>query len=190
MIAVALPVIADDFEARTAAVMTLITLYLVVMLAGQPIAGRITDAFGARKSVLVALVGLGVFSFGAALGPVIGGLLVQSFWWQAIFLFNVPIAAVDARPSSASPFLRPPPESCRRVAMSAASGRACSLLGSSQPRSPGHQTQACKRSRRNGGALSVTCECVRSPERQFDRPQLKPPPAFTQSRWARHVEFA
>jgi MFS family permease len=149
MIAVALPAIADDFEVSTAAVTTLITLYLMVMLVGQPIAGRITDAIGARRSVLIALVGLAVFSFGAAfapsfgllvaaralqaicaatlspgaqsllrsiagpdqqgrvfgilgsvlgtgaaLGPVIGGLLVQSFGWQAIFLLNVPIAAM------------------------------------------------------------------------------------------------
>ena len=149
MIAVALPAIADDFEVTTATATTLITVYLVVMLVGQPIAGRITDAVGARRSVLGALVGLAAFSFaaaiapsfgvlvvtralqavcaatvspgaqsllrsiagpdqqgrvfgvlgsvlgtGAALGPVIGGLLVQAFGWQAIFLVNVPVAAM------------------------------------------------------------------------------------------------
>jgi MFS family permease len=149
MIAVALPAIAEDFGVSTATATTLITLYLVVMLVGQPIAGRITDAVGAKRSVLGALAGLAVFSFGAAfapsfgllvvaralqamcaatlspgaqsllrsisgpheqgrvfgilgsvlgtgaaLGPVVGGLLVQSFGWQAIFLVNVPIAAM------------------------------------------------------------------------------------------------
>lgn len=149
MIAVALPAIASDFEVSTATATTLITLYLVVMLIGQPIAGRITDAIGARRSVLGALAGFAAFSFGAAiapsfgvlvvaralqamcaatlnpgaqsllrsiagpdqqgrvfgilgsvlgtgaaLGPVIGGALVQAFGWQAIFLVNVPVAVM------------------------------------------------------------------------------------------------
>jgi MFS transporter, DHA2 family, multidrug resistance protein len=32
-----------------------------------------------------------VFSAGAALGPVIGGLLLEHFWWGAVFLINVPV---------------------------------------------------------------------------------------------------
>ena len=66
MIAVALPAITEDFGVSTATATTLITLYLVVMLVGQPIAGRLTDVIGARRSVLGALIGLTVFSFGAA----------------------------------------------------------------------------------------------------------------------------
>ena len=34
------------------------------------------------------------FSGGAALGPVIGGLLLEHFWWGSIFLINVPIVVV------------------------------------------------------------------------------------------------
>lgn len=151
MIAVALPTIADDFGVSTAAATTLITIYLIVMLVGQPIAGRITDAIGARRSVVGALVGLALFSVlaavatsfsmlvvaralqavcaatispgaqsllraistpeqqgrvfgilgsvlgtGAALGPVVGGLLVQLFGWEAIFVINVPVALLAA----------------------------------------------------------------------------------------------
>ncbi|MDX2378366.1 MAG: MFS transporter [Acidimicrobiia bacterium] len=149
MIAVALPEIADDFDVSTATVSVLITIYLVVMLIGQPLAGRMTDAIGARRSMLFALTGLAIFSMGAAMattfgvlvaargaqavcaatlspaaqsllrsttgpdqrgrvfgilgsvmgtgaaiGPVLGGALVQAFGWQAIFIINVPIAAV------------------------------------------------------------------------------------------------
>jgi MFS transporter, DHA2 family, multidrug resistance protein len=35
-----------------------------------------------------------MFSAGAALGPVIGGLLLQHFWWGSVFLINVPVMAV------------------------------------------------------------------------------------------------
>lgn len=35
-----------------------------------------------------------VASGGAALGPVLGGVLLSSFWWGSVFLINVPIAAL------------------------------------------------------------------------------------------------
>ena len=149
MIAVALPRIADDFEISTGRTGILITVYLIAMLAGQPLAGRLGDAIGNRRTVNIALVGLIVFSalaaaastfallvaarvaqavfaaalgpnvqsllraitpseqqgrtfglmgsvlgVGAASGPVIGGVLTQAFGWQAIFLFNIPVAAI------------------------------------------------------------------------------------------------
>lgn len=34
------------------------------------------------------------FAAGAALGPIIGGLLLQHFWWGSVFLVNVPIMVV------------------------------------------------------------------------------------------------
>ncbi len=159
MIAVALPAIADDFDISTGTASVLVTVYLVAMLVGQPLAGRVADVVGNRRAVTWALVGLIVTSFaaafapsflwlvvarlaqaccaaalgpsvqsllralttpdeqgrtfglmgsvlgvGAALGPVIGGVLTQAFGWQAIFLVNVPIAggalfaAVRTRP--------------------------------------------------------------------------------------------
>lgn len=147
MIAVALPAIADDFSVSTASVSVLVTAYLVVMLVGQPAAGRIADRIGSRRTLELSLGGLVVFSVaatvaptfpvlvlarclqaafaaalnpgvqsllrsiapaeqhgrvfgilgsvlgvGAAIGPVVGGLLVELSGWQAIFAVNVPIA--------------------------------------------------------------------------------------------------
>jgi MFS transporter, DHA2 family, multidrug resistance protein len=34
------------------------------------------------------------FSAGAVLGPVIGGLLLEHFWWGSVFLINVPVSVV------------------------------------------------------------------------------------------------
>jgi len=34
------------------------------------------------------------FAAGAALGPVVGGLLLQHFWWGSVFLLNVPVMVV------------------------------------------------------------------------------------------------
>ena len=148
MIAVALPSIAEDFDISTGTASVLITVYLVTMLIGQPLAGRFADWFGSQRTVALALMGVMVTSIacalvptfallvlarllqactlaalgpsvqsllraltpdaeqgrtfgimgsvlggGAALGPVIGGVLTQAFGWQAIFLVNVPIAA-------------------------------------------------------------------------------------------------
>lgn len=36
-------------------------------------------------------VWLGAFSFGGAVGPLIGGLLLEWFWWGAVFLLGVPV---------------------------------------------------------------------------------------------------
>src|SRR4029077_2036032 len=36
----------------------------------------------------------GVSGIGIGLGPLVGGLLIQNFDWSAIFLLNVPIAAL------------------------------------------------------------------------------------------------
>ncbi|AEV71608.1 arabinose efflux permease family protein [Mycolicibacterium rhodesiae NBB3] len=35
-----------------------------------------------------------VFSAGTALGPVVGGLLLEHFWWGSVFLINIPVIVV------------------------------------------------------------------------------------------------
>ena len=47
----------------------------------------------AQFSLAVAVV-MSAFSVGMAIGPPLGGLLLEYFWWGAVFLINVPVAAV------------------------------------------------------------------------------------------------
>ena len=65
MIAVALPRIAGAFDVSTAQASVLISVYLAAMLVGQPIAGRLSDAVGARRLATIAAAGFGVCSIGA-----------------------------------------------------------------------------------------------------------------------------
>jgi DHA2 family multidrug resistance protein-like MFS transporter len=43
---------------------------------------------GQRKAAIATWTA--VFSGGAALGPIVGGLLLEHFWWGSVFLINVP----------------------------------------------------------------------------------------------------
>ena len=45
-----------------------------------------------------------VAAVGAAIGPVLGGFLVEHFWWGSVFLINIPLMAVmlPARPAAAA----------------------------------------------------------------------------------------
>jgi DHA2 family multidrug resistance protein-like MFS transporter len=48
---------------------------------------------GRERSVAVG-IWASAFSAGSALGPVIGGLLLEHFWWGSVFLVNLPVIAV------------------------------------------------------------------------------------------------
>lgn len=75
MIAVALPDIARHFDITKSHASVLITLYLVAMLVGQPLAGRVGDALGARRLATIAVSGFGVCSLGAMVAPSFGVLV-------------------------------------------------------------------------------------------------------------------
>lgn len=55
------------------------------------IRGLFSDA--RERSVAVG-IWASAFSAGAALGPVIGGILLEHFWWGSVFLINVPVMVV------------------------------------------------------------------------------------------------
>ncbi len=84
MIAVALPRIARDFDIAKGRASVLITVYLLAMLLGQPLAGRLCDVLGARRLALIAATGFGVSS-AAAMFAGSFGLLVLLRALQAVF---------------------------------------------------------------------------------------------------------
>ncbi|MGX9182426.1 MFS transporter, partial [Mesorhizobium sp. BHbdii] len=47
-----------------------------------------------RQRTFAVSVWVASFSFGGAIGPVIGGLLLSHFWWGAVFLVPIPITAL------------------------------------------------------------------------------------------------
>ena len=84
MIAVALPDVADDFGIGSGSAGVLVTIYLIVMLIGQPILGRLIDVVGARRALhwsLVGFIGVSVATSLATTFP----LLVLGRGTQAIF---------------------------------------------------------------------------------------------------------
>src|SRR3954451_4914693 len=84
MIAVALPDIADHFGISKSSASVLVTLYLVAMLVGQPVAGRLCDVVGARRLAVIATAGFGLCS-AAAMGAGTFWLLVALRALQAAF---------------------------------------------------------------------------------------------------------
>ena len=45
-----------------------------------------------RERTVAVSIWASAFSAGAVLGPVLGGLLLENFWWGSVFLINVPVS--------------------------------------------------------------------------------------------------
>jgi EmrB/QacA subfamily drug resistance transporter len=69
MIAVALPRLIADFDARLTTAGWLVTGYLIAMASVQPVAGKLGDRLGRRPLVLAGLAWFAVASLGAGLAP-------------------------------------------------------------------------------------------------------------------------
>ncbi len=76
MIAVALPTLADEFDITRGDAAVLVTIYLAAMLLGQPFAGRVADAVGARRLGIIAVSGFGICSAAAIFAPTFAVLVV------------------------------------------------------------------------------------------------------------------
>ena len=101
MIAVALPDIADDFGASAGRVSVLVTVYLLAMLVGQPVAGRVVDRLGSRSTVTAALLGISLTSLLAGASPNLT-LLVAARGLQAVFAAAL-VPGVQSMLRAASP---------------------------------------------------------------------------------------
>jgi len=54
----------------------------------------IASTFSGRRRARAIGIWAGVSGIGAAAGPLLGGWLLQHFWWGSVFLINVPVAAM------------------------------------------------------------------------------------------------
>ena len=74
-----------------------------------------------RQRTVAIGVWIASYSAGAAIGPLLGGVLLEYFWWGSVFLLGVPVMALLllARPAAAARVARPG----RRAARPAAARR-------------------------------------------------------------------
>ncbi|GHC67958.1 hypothetical protein GCM10010349_41450 [Streptomyces flavofungini] len=103
-----------------------------------------------RQRGVVISVWVTCFSVGIAVGPVLGGVLLEWFWWGAVFLLGVPVMAVLL---VAAPLLLPRPPRRRR----ARGPRHPRQRGRRSPRTPRPPGPAAARTRPDAftGGLNV-----------------------------------
>src|SRR6266851_2947841 len=98
---VALPALAHDLEVNPANLTWAINAYLLPLGVLILLGGALGDHFGRRR---LFQIGLCTFTFASlvcaaagalagALGPIVGGWVVDTVGWRTIFLLNLPIAA-------------------------------------------------------------------------------------------------
>jgi DHA2 family multidrug resistance protein-like MFS transporter len=54
----------------------------------------ISNVFDPRERARAIGVWAGAIGLGAAIGPILGGLLLENYWWGSVFLINVPVVLI------------------------------------------------------------------------------------------------
>src|SRR5215831_9149490 len=108
----ALPTIATDLHASSSDLQWISDAYSLVLAAAMLPAGLLGDRLGRKKVLLAALILFGAASVACAyaagtgeliaaatfisfpIGPIVGGYLLDHFWWGSVFLINVPVVVV------------------------------------------------------------------------------------------------
>ena len=87
--------VASAYAATTETAFQLITARGIMGIGGALIIPAtlsiITDAFPRDERAKAIGIWAAVAGLGVGLGPVVGGALLQNFWWGSVFLINVPI---------------------------------------------------------------------------------------------------
>lgn len=103
MVAVALPRIAKSFDISVGRTSVLVTTYLVMMLVGQPLAGRAADRFGVTRTMEVSLVGFAAASIAAGVAPqfltLVAARVAQAVFGAALVPGAQAIVRASAAPS-------------------------------------------------------------------------------------------
>src|ERR671914_435224 len=96
----AVPEISEDLQPTSVQLLWIVDIYGFVVAGSLITMGTLGDRIGRRRLLLIGTA----FSLGGAIGPVLGGVLLEFFWWGSVFLLAVPVMAALL---ALGPFLLP-----------------------------------------------------------------------------------
>ena len=112
VLAFAVPMISEALRPTGVELLWIVDVYPLVLAGLLVPMGSLGDRFGRRRMLLIGATGFALirnifsdaqerriaiaiwaagFSGGAALGPIVGGFLLEHFWWGSVFLLAIPL---------------------------------------------------------------------------------------------------